>query len=321
MRRFSSPHRTRCPLPLAVAACLAWCFPSSAAPLFRTNDVIAFVGGASVVAADHAGLLETILTVTHPNHRLRFRCIAWEGDSVFAQPRELNFPSTPQLLRNSEATVVCVQFGSVEALDPTLDVDAFRAAYARRLDDLQTVVPRVIVVIPPPFEPQPPPLPDYTRANDALAHLARSLRSLALERQLPMIDLHQAFERQPPPAAWTHDGRELTPAGHRAVAAAWARELNRPALADHAQSTALWNRPDIAELHQAVSAKNRLWFHSWRPMNWAFLAGDRTEQQASRDHQNREIRWFPAEIQAFGPLITEAERRIESLAAQLQPIP
>jgi aryl-alcohol dehydrogenase-like predicted oxidoreductase len=70
-----------------------------------------------------------------------------------------------------------------------------------------------------------------------------------------------------------------------------------------------------------VKSKNQLWFHAWRPMNWAFLAGDRTEQQASRDHRDPKIRWFPAEMEQYGPLVTEADARIESLAAQIQPVP
>ncbi|HMO66627.1 MAG TPA: hypothetical protein PKE47_15630, partial [Verrucomicrobiota bacterium] len=69
---------------------------------------------------------------------------------------------------------------------------------------------------------------------------------------------------------------------------------------------------------QAVIAKNRLWHGYWRPANWAFLWGDRTEQPSSRDHRDRSVRWFPAEMEEFVPLIREAEARIESLAAQVR---
>ena len=287
-----------------------------AASLFRTNDVVAWVGGASVVATDHSGLLETALTLAHPGHRLRFRSIAWEGDTVFAQPRELNFPPATQVLRRVQATVVCTQFGSLEALEPELRTEAFAQAYRQLLAALRSVTPRLVLVVPPPFEPQAPPLPDFASANERLARYASAIRSLAAEFDLPSIDLHRALLERPPPAPWTFDGREWNPPGHRALAAAWMRELGRPAFAEHLASSDLWQRAEIADLLAAVSRKNRLWFDAWRPTNWAFLAGDRTEQQASRDHRDRTIRWFPAEMEEFDPLVAEAEQRIESLASQ-----
>ncbi len=318
MRR-PSPHRPGFGrFQLAVALCLLSGATALSAPLFRSNDVVAFAGGASVVAADHAGAVEMILTLSNPGLNLRFRNVGWEGDSIFEQPRELNFPPLTQVLRQTQATVVCTQFGSLEALDPAASVEAFRGAYGRLLDQIIPVTPRVVLVIPPPFEPQSPPLPNFARPIETLAAFAGSIRSLAASRQLPLIDLHQVFVQQPPAVPWTFDGRELNPAGHRTAAAAWAKELGEPALAKAALDFAFWKRDDIAPLHAAVTTKNRLWFDYWRPMNWAFLHGDRTEQQSSRDHRDRAIRWFPSEMEQFVPLIVEAEIRIESLAAQVR---
>src|SRR6266446_3256251 len=74
--------------------------------------------------------------------------------------------------------------------------------------------------------------------------------------------------------------------------------------------------PDSAErLRQMIQAKNRLWFDYWRPMNWAFLHGDRTEQPSSRDHRDPKIRWFPEEMEKFRPLIEAKEKEIWSAAA------
>jgi hypothetical protein len=313
-----------------VAFCLASCFASIAAPLFRTNDVVAFLGGASVVAADRAGILESTLTIAYPGHHLRFRSLAWEGDTVLNQPRELNFPGLTNLLDRCQATVVCLEFGATEALEPRFDAPAFKAGYRGLLSQCFSWVSRVILVIPPPFETKPPPLPDYTLANANLARVADAIHQVAqvsgenpsgMERIVSVIDLHAAFTRQPPASPWSHDGRDLTASGLRAVAAAWTKALGSPSLAELAGSPDFWKRPDIAELHQAVRNKNQLWFDSWRPMNWAFLAGDRTEQQASRDHRDRNIRWFPAEMEQFKPLLTEADIRIESLAAQIRLLP
>ena len=77
-------------------------------------------------------------------------------------------------------------------------------------------------------------------------------------------------------------------------------------------------RPDSAErLRALIRAKNRLWFDFWRPMNWAFLHGDRTEQPSSRDYRDPKVRWFPAEMDRFLPLIEAKEKAIaNSLAAE-----
>ena len=70
-------------------------------------------------------------------------------------------------------------------------------------------------------------------------------------------------------------------------------------------------------MRQLIIAKNRLWFDYWRVQNWAFLAGDRTEQPSSRDHLDRTKRWFPAEREQFLPLIEKKEQEIWDLAAKL----
>ena len=73
--------------------------------------------------------------------------------------------------------------------------------------------------------------------------------------------------------------------------------------------------PDPSErLRQVIQAKNRLWFDYWRPMNWAFLHGDRTEQPSSRDHRDPKIRWFPDEMKRFLPLINQLEDEITQSA-------
>ena len=303
-------------LGLLVAGLAPGAPPVRAASPFRTNDVIAFLGGAASIATEQSAALETLLTVAHPGHRLRFRPLAWEGDTVFGQPRELNFPGPTQLLRNTQATITCLQFGALESFTANLSPARFKEAYARLLDDTATVTPRLVLVVPPPFEIKPHPLPDLAPRNETLARLAAVTRELAAERGIPVIDLFAALPQQPPPGPWTTDGRELTPAGHRAVAAAWLQQLGLPALARRAASPGFWQLDDLARVRSAVRSKNRLWTDYWRPMNWAFLHGDRVEQLASRDHRDPKTRWFPAEMEEFPPLIAEAESRIESLAAQ-----
>ena len=68
-------------------------------------------------------------------------------------------------------------------------------------------------------------------------------------------------------------------------------------------------------LCDAIVAKNRLWFPYTRPQNWAFLAGNRTNQPSSRDHRDPSKRWFPEEMEQWLPLIDAKEQEIWKLAA------
>ena len=81
-----------------------------------------------------------------------------------------------------------------------------------------------------------------------------------------------------------------------------------------------WSGP-MEKLRLATVEKNRLWFDYWRPMNWAFLNGDRTEQPSSRDHLDPTQRWFPTEMERFVPLLYHAEIDINHLAASLPSSP
>ena len=73
----------------------------------------------------------------------------------------------------------------------------------------------------------------------------------------------------------------------------------------------------LESLRQAVLEKERLWFNYWRPQNWAFLGGDRITQPSSRDHRNPAVRWFPAEMERYVPLIQAQDERIEAAARTL----
>src|SRR5262245_3053141 len=95
---------------------LATCVTTRAQPLsFRTNDVIAFIVGTDVVTAQQSGHLETLLTIRYGSLNLRFRNFGWEGDTVFAQPRDINFPPLEEHLRRAGATAIIFQFGRAEA--------------------------------------------------------------------------------------------------------------------------------------------------------------------------------------------------------------
>ena len=317
------PRNFRIPL-----ACLLWCAlvvplwaaDAPSALMLRSNDVVAFVGGSDVAAAQFTGHLETLLAVKFPG--ARFRNFGWEGDTVYAQSRDIGFPPLTNHLQRAEATVLILEFGRAEALSDRRRVTNFAAAYEKLLNECARQAPRLVLVTPPPFESAAAPLPDLSQRNALLAAHAEAVRALAQRRGLPVVDLFAelggASHVEP---RLTDNGLQLTPRGHALAAAAFARQLGfgelsaRPGEAD---DQGAWSNKDFEKLRQLTVAKNKLWFNYWRPQNWAFLGGDRTSQPSSRDHRDPKVRWFPAEMEKFVPLIAEKEGEMEAVAAKLR---
>jgi hypothetical protein len=260
------------------------------------GDVLALVGGANLAAENETGFLETSLLLgSTPVH---VRNLAWEGDTVFEQRRDLNFGPWKRYLERAGANVVFVQFGQMESFRGEAGLPAFRDAYARLLGEISERTKRVVVLSPTPFTAAEAPLPDLSLRNGDLRKYADACRELAAARGFLFVDLMGA----PLP---TRNGVHLSEPGLEAAARAVAEALGLPKV-DLTATPA-------ARLREAVREKNRLWFDHWRPMNWAFLEGDRTEQPSSRDHGDRKVRWFPVEMQDFLPLLRRQEERIGAL--------
>lgn len=269
---------------------------------------MAFVGGGDVAARQHHGYLEALLTIEFPE--VRFRNFGWEGDTVFAQPRDYNFPPLPEHLRKHGATVIVVQFGRMEVFERN-GVEQFRSAFERMLDDFSRVTPRLVLVTPIPFERGSEPLPDVSGKNADLNEIAEIIRDLARQREFPIIDLFSTVVRTK--TRMTYDGLQLTPKGHSIVARAFAEQWGMSgSTLKHAER---WEDSKGEPLRRLIVEKNKLWFHYWRPQNWAFLGGDRVSQPSSRDHRDPKVRWFPAEIEQFEGLIAGKEKEI-SIAAR-----
>jgi hypothetical protein len=282
-----------------VAEQLDWYRPKPRGPFggkfeLAAGDVVALVGGANLAAESETGFLETTLLLGAP---VRVRNLAWEGDTVFEQRRDLNFGPWKRYLERSGANIVFVQFGQMESLRGEPGLAAFRDAYAKLLEQISERTKRIVVLSPTPFEKTEPPLPDLSLRNGDLRKYADAARELAGARGFLFVDLLVPHR--------TRNGVHLGAEGLESSAIRIASELG-------------WPKPDLRatparRLREAVVEKNRLWFDHWRPMNWAFLEGDRTEQPSSRDHVDRKVRWFPVEIQDFLPLLRKQESRIDEL--------
>ena len=286
----------------------------------QTNDVVAFVGGSDVAAAQFTGHLESLLAVKFPG--TRFSNFGWEGDTVFAQRRDVGFPPLGEHLKRAGVTVVFLEFGRAEALDGRNSGSNFVAAYEKFIGEVSKQAPRIVIITPPPFETGSELLPDLSSNNSRLAAFVEALRTLAQQRDFPLIDLFGAFggakHREP---RLTEDGFQLTSRGHALLAAALAQQLKMGDIAGRAGAIdpqGIWSNQDFEKLRQTVIEKNKLWFNYWRPQNWAFLGGDRTTQPSSRDHRDPKVRWFPAEIEKYVPLIAAKEAEMTQVAATIR---
>jgi hypothetical protein len=286
----------------------------------RTNDIIAFVGGADVVAQQESGHLETLLTLGFQQFALRFRNFGWEGATVYDhQPRDFGFPEMKVQLQKAGVSLLFLQYGRAEAMDTTSTPHTFKVSYEKLIDDCSQLTPRIVLVIPPPFENGGGFLPNLSLLNTQLSSYAVVIRDLAKARHLKVVDLYNQLSSAP--MKLTENGLQFTPHGHLMVARAFAHELGIAGVAEQGGEVDLkgrWFNAQLESVRQDILAKNRLWYNYWRPQNWAFLGGDRTTQPSSRDHRNPSVRWFPEEMERFLPLIQQSENRISQTAATIQ---
>jgi len=236
-----------------------------------------------------------------------------EGDTVFEQPRDLNYPTLEQQLEEAGATVVVAQFGQMESLAGTEKLPEFLAAYEKLVERLRAGGKRrVILMLPEPFgaaaeSGKPKVALRLEMAEEPLKAYTKGIVELAQKLSLPA-----------PLPPWTaahtkslqRDGVHLDAAGLKA--AAWSLTTGLA----NTQPAALPASPVDDSLRAAIQAKNRYWYRYSRPQNWAFLNGDRTEQPSSRDHLDPSKRWFPEEMKQWLPLIDTKEQEIWALAAK-----
>ncbi len=293
--------------------------PFPAERFFQRDDVVAVIGGEDMVVASELGYFEMLVARALPDHRIKFRSLAWEGDTVFEQRRDLNFPSWEEQLDQIGATVVICQLGQMDSFAGKEKLPEFGAAYEKLLARFSGGGKRRVLVLEPfalaqrdSLPPLDPRILDSStilrERRETLADYSAAARNAAERAGVAWAGVGEV---QLPGSAVQRDGCHLTRAAHAIFALDLARKLELNA------DTASGNTTAHSRLLALIAAKNRLWFDYWRVQNWAFLAGDRTVQPSSRDHIDPEKRWFPGEREEFLPLIEAKEKEIWSLAAGL----
>lgn len=308
----------RCLLALLLGLAV-WVLPARAEePFLQPNDVIALVGGEDMVVANELGYLEAMLQASFPKLHLKVRSLAWEGDTVFEQHRDLNYPTLETQLDKIGATVVLVQFGQLESLQGKERIPQFIEAYEKLLGRLTKsathpeLTRRLVLLKPHEIDPNREGVPGGNRAQlqDVLSAYQAALLSFAIRRQIPNDcqsggDIFDGHVRR--------DGFHLTELAQKHWAMIVVGGTPIAGRADHALS----HEEVPKEIWAKVLEKNRLWFEYTRPQNWAFLAGDRTNQPSSRDYKDPSKRWFPVEMEEFVPLIEKKDAEIWEAAGRL----
>jgi hypothetical protein len=278
---------------------------------FAKNDVIALAGGEDIVVASEYGYLETLLTRALPDYHLRFRNLAWEGDTVYEQRRDLNFPTWEEALDKIGATVVVCEFGQMESLDGKDKLPEFVAAYHKLLERFSAGGKRKIIVVCP--NALTSPFASANRVMDMKPAIEESTKDIPRTWIVPGISSANA----------QRDGVHLSAEGQSEFAGTFGQllasvqKIRLEALPTLPSKGGPFNSPEEENLRQLVLKKNKLWFDYWRVENWAFLFGDRTNQPSSRDWRDPSKRWFPAEREEFIPLIEAKEKDIDALATKM----
>jgi choline-sulfatase len=287
------------------------------------DHTIILFGGTNALESSRQGYLETLLTAAHPEHPLRFRNMAWQADTVYRQQRPRNFYSINKpdygerdRRKRERADLVLFWMGQTESLEGVENVARFAETYSEQIEQISNYTRRVVLVTPVPFSEAPNLDLDIEKRNQSLAVYVEAIKEIGRAKKLPVVDLFSAFASKKNTDAWSENGLHLSSSGHWLAAEAFAKELgfaHRVSFAQRRKADSKLHPASIESLRQAIDRKNALWYRYWRPTNWAFLYGNRQTQPSSRDHEDRERRWFPEEISSVLPLIEEAERSINEL--------
>ena len=287
----------------------------------KTGETIALLGGSNIERTRFNAELQTQLIASQPSLRLHVRNFGWEGDTVFEQWRDGGVSKQPpskqqvpgvgaeqnqnwrqqrdwnQQLSEAGVTTVIAQFGQMEALAGVENLPMFIESYRILIAELGSGGRRVVLLSPTRFEkPLEPLWPDLSLRNQSLEAYSKAIQKLATELGLLFVDLADADNSK----KLTSNGYQLNETGQTVVARTITAKLGLEVRSEK----------EVEGARLEVVQMERLWFDYWRPMNWAFLQGDRTNVPYSKDWKDSSKRIFPQEMEDFRPLLQQADENI-----------
>lgn len=267
----------------------------------RDGDRVVFLGDTFVEREGDRGFIETALVAAHPQASLTFRNLGWSGDTVWAESRGVfdqpakGYTRMLDLVRELKPTIVFVAYGRNESYQGEAGLAAFRGQLTKLCQELRVPADvRLVLVTPHRFEGA-----DATSRNAALATYSQAIREVAADMQAGLVDLFgdtpPEGQGQPAGSARTENGVHLSDAGYAQAAVVFAAASGQTLPADFTARS--------ESLRQQVVAKNRLFFHRWRPANETYIFLFRKHEQGNN----------AVEITQFDPLVEAAEQQVRSL--------
>jgi lysophospholipase L1-like esterase len=263
----------------------------------RDGDRVVFLGDTFVEREGDRGFIETALVAAHPEASLTFRNLGWSGDTVWAESRGVfdqpakGYERMLALVRELKPTIVFVAYGRNESYQGEAGLAAFRTQLEKLCDDLRTADVRLVLVTPHRFETA-----DAAARNAALAVYSQAIRDVATAKQAGLVDLFTQLPTTATPGdTLTENGVHLSNAGYAEAARVFV------AASGHASSADVAARSET--IRNQVVAKNRLFFHRWRPANETYIFLFRKHEQGNN----------AVEIPQFDPLVEAAEQQVRSL--------
>jgi len=275
---------------------------------FKDNDTVVFLGNTVIERAQKYGHLETSLTLAAGKKNLKFRNLAWSGDSVFGHARSYFGPPKEGFARlkadlgEIKPNVVIVCYGAVAAFDGEKGLPEFIAGYEVLLEMISEAAnPREIVLVsPPPAESLVAPMPDMTEHNKRLAIYSKAIGKLAKKKGIKFADYFAILG--PGGKGLTDNGLHYNEMGYQVMAPLLTRALGL----EPPNERQIYG--DLAtKLRETIVAKNKLFFHRWRPANETYLRLFRKHEQGKN----------VKELPMFDPIIAEREKMIEALRQKL----
>lgn len=270
---------------------------------FQDKDTVVLLGNTVIERAQNYGHWETALTLASGKQNLKFRNLAWSGDTVFGHARSYFGPPSEGFsrltsdIRAFKPHVVIICYGAVAAFEGEEGLAEFIAGYEKLLDMIsETANPREIVLVsPPPAESLESPMPNMDEHNKRLALYAKAIGELAKKRNVSFADF---FTEMGTVKGLTDNGLHFHGEGYRVSAPKFIKSLGLTPPSD-----SQLNSDQGAKLREVIVAKNKLFFHQWRPANETYLRLFRKHEQGNN----------VKELPMFDPFIEEREKEIESL--------
>jgi len=272
--------------------------PSQGKPAFEqgfrleSGQTIAWIGGSNFEYEDNYAWIESRLRAAHPKLKFKFRNLSWEGDTVFKRSRDHNHGSLMQQVSYVDADIVFLQFGQMEAFETEGSLGQFYQKYEELIRDIQKVTSKIVMISPMKIEN----LglfngPNFLGVNQKLHDINEKLKGMAAQYQAIYVDLFSKDFSTP----MTSNGLHLLEAGHEKVSHEIMLQLNVPIIEPQ------W----LSIMRKNIGLKNYTWREFYRPSNWAFAYGDRTQVTFSQG--------FDQVAQSFKPRLDWLESKIHEM--------